>query len=311
VPSKSRKSAAICFLIGILACLSAVQSFGATVMAENEPLIIEGVRTSDVFAFGRPVIVRGMVDHGVLAFGGDIIVEGRVEGDVAVIGGSIIQREGSYIGGDCIIIGGTYHHGKTTPGRNPASVTVMYAGYEQELRELGRNPASFLTPRWSLAYFGQRLLSVLFWFIVSLALSLMMPGVIGRAVTRLKLATLRVALIGAISAGALSLGVPIALRFLPSALGAFVGVMALLLIIFSYLFGRTVIHVETGRWLQRVLFGEKARSESVALLLGAIFWAVALSLPVVWPLIVAGLLVVSLGLALTARYHVSWRHAAR
>jgi hypothetical protein len=45
----------------------------------------------------------------------------------------------------------------------------------------------------------------------------------------------------------------------------------------------------------------------VALLLGTIFWALALSLPYVWPLIGAGLLVASLGLALTARYRVGWK----
>ena len=46
---------------------------------------------------------------------------------------------------------------------------------------------------------------------------------------------------------------------------------------------------------------------SVALLLGAGVWAVFLSLPYVWPLLVAGLLVTSLGLALTARYRLGWK----
>jgi hypothetical protein len=35
-----------------------------------------------------------------------------------------------------------------------------------------------------------------------------------------------------------------------------------------------------------------------------------LSLPYVWPLVVAGLLVTSLGLALTARYRVGWKRGA-
>jgi len=59
--------------------------------------------------------------------------------------------------------------------------------------------------------------------------------------------------------------------------------------------------------LQRRLLPEGKHSESVALLLGAGFWALALSLPYVWPLLVAGLLVTSLGLALTARYRVGWK----
>ena len=37
-----------------------------------------------------------------------MIVEGRVEGDAAAIGGSVFQREGSYIGGDVIVVGGKY-----------------------------------------------------------------------------------------------------------------------------------------------------------------------------------------------------------
>jgi hypothetical protein len=72
----------------------------------------------------------------------------------------------------------------------------------------------------------------------------------------------------------------------------------------SYLFGRVVIHAATGRWLQRVLLAEERRSESVALLLGAAFWAVVLALPYVWPFLVFALVVVSLGLALTARYRL-------
>ncbi|HZT57952.1 MAG TPA: hypothetical protein VFA21_04920, partial [Pyrinomonadaceae bacterium] len=72
--------------------------------------------------------------------------------------------------------------------------------------------------------------------------------------------------------------------------------------------GRVVVNAATGRWLQRVLLREERRSESVALLLGAAFWAVVLALPYVWPFLVVALVVVSLGLALTARYRLSWRH---
>jgi hypothetical protein len=43
------------------------------------------------------------------------------------------------------------------------------------------------------------------------------------------------------------------------------------------------------------------------LLLGVILWVTLASLPYVWPFVIAGLLVVSLGLALTARYRISWK----
>ena len=80
-------------------------------------------------------------------------------------------------------------------------------------------------------------------------------------------------------------------------------------LVVSYVFGRVVIHAATGRWLQRLLLAEKNRSETVALFLGALFWSVVLALPYVWPLLVAGLVVASLGLALTARSRVGWKRA--
>jgi hypothetical protein len=276
---------------------------------EKAPLLIENVEDGDVFGLGQSVIVRGTVKHGVMAFGGDVIVEGTVLGDVAAIGGSVIQREGSRIGGDVIVLGGAYHHGKTAPGRDAASTTIMYAGYEQELRDLSRNPAVFLTPHWSLVYLGQRVLAVLFWFIASLALTAVTPGAVSRAAARLQLASLRVFAIGMMSAIIIVFGVPACLSILPTAVGALLGIAALLLLVVAYLFGRVVVHAATGRWLQRQFFKPEKHSESIALLLGAGFWAVALSLPYIWPFMVAGLLVASLGLALTARHRLNWKRA--
>lgn len=273
------------------------------------PLVFDGVNESDVYGLGRSIIIRGTVKHGAMALGGDVIIEGTVEGDVAAIGGSVIQNEGSRIGGDVIVVGGAYHHGKNAPGRNPGSTTIMYAGYEQELRDLGRNPAALLAPRWSIIYLGQRVLAVLFWFIASLALTAVTPGAVSRAATRLRLTSLRVAATGVLCALVIFFGVPACLSALPTAVGALVGVMALLLLVLAYLFGRVVIHAATGRWLQRQFFKPGRSSESMALLLGAAFWAVALSLPYVWPLVVAGLLVASLGLTLTVRRRVGWKRA--
>jgi hypothetical protein len=287
------------------------QATTAVQAGEKEPLVIENVESGDVFGLGRSVIVRGTVRHGAMAFGGDVIVEGVVEGDVATIGGSVIQREGSRIGGDVIVIGGAYHHGKSAPDRNPKSTTIMYAGYEQELREVIHNPASVLAPRWSLTYLGQRVLAVLFWFIISLAFTAVTPGAVSRAAVRLQLASLRVAAIGLFSSVLLFFGVPACLNLLPTSIGALVGIMAVLLLVVAYLFGRVVIHAATGRWLQRHLLSERKHSDILALLLGAGFWAIALSLPYVWPLVVAGLLVTSLGLALTARARIGWKSAGK
>jgi hypothetical protein len=81
------------------------------------------------------------------------------------------------------------------------------------------------------------------------------------------------------------------------------------LLVVAYLFGRVVIHAATGRWLQRQFFKPEKHSESITLLIGAGFWAIVLSLPYIWPFVVAGLLVASLGLSLTARHRLNWKRA--
>lgn len=304
--------AVLCAVLVAAACACAQTNEAAGQESANEtvaPLVVDGVQAGDVFGLGKSVVVRGSVKQGVVAFGGDVIVEGRVEGDVAAVGGSIVQREGSYIGGDVIVLGGAYHHGKTAPGRNPASTTVMYAGYEEELRRMARDPTALLTPRPSPAFLGQRLLAALFWFIVSLVLTAAAPEAIGRAAARLQMTSLHVAVIGFLSSVVMSFGVLAALRFLPSMLGTLIGIMAILLLVVAHLFGRVVINAATGRWLQRVFAPNGGRSAAVALLLGAIFWTIIISLPYVWLPAIAGLSVTSLGLTLTARHRSGWKHA--
>ena len=268
--------------------------------------VIDGVVNSTVFGLGQSIRITGSVKEGAIAFGGDVIVEGSVDGDVAAIGGSVIQREGSRIGGDVIVLGGIYHHGKAAPGRDPKSATYMYAGYEDELRRVMRDPFSLLRPQLTAAFFGTRLLAVLVWFIISLALTAVMPNTVSRAVARLQLSSLRVAIIALIGTIVIGLGVPLLLLVLPSIIGAPILIMALLLVLVSSLFGRVVIFAATGNWLRRRFFS-RIQLDSVALLLGVVFWVTLESLPYVWPFVIAGLLVVSLGLALTARYRITWK----
>jgi hypothetical protein len=275
---------------------------------DQAPLVVEGLRESDVFGWGQSVVVRGHVRHGVMAFGGDVIVEGIVEGDVATIGGSVVEREGAQVGGDVIVIGGSYRRSPTTEQRHdPTRVSVMFEGFQPELRKIMRNPASALAPQWSIAYLGSRVLAVLFWFIASLVLTAATPGAISRAVTRLQLTNLRVAIIGFLGSVLMTFGVVAGLSVLPTVIGALVGLAALLLLLLAYLFGRVTIQAATGQWVQRKFFPEKYRSESIALLSGTVLWAILLSLPYIWPFVGAGLLVASLGLALTARYRIGWK----
>jgi len=298
----------ITLLGAVLVCMIVAQAQAVSDEHPGDPQakVIEGVVNSTVFGLGQSIRITGAVKEGAIAFGGDVIVEGSVDGDVAAIGGSVIQREGSRIGGDVIVLGGVYHHGKAAPGRDPQSVTIMYAGYEDQLRRVMREPFSVLRPQLSGVFVGTRLLAILVWFIISLALTAVMPNTVSRAVARLQLTSLRVALIGLLGSVVVTVGVFVSLLVLPPIIGAVISLMALLLVIVATLFGRVVIIVATGRWLQR-RFLPRLQSESVTLLLGVSFWVVMASLPYVWPIIIAGLLVTSLGLALTARYRISWK----
>src|SRR6266513_4637121 len=187
---------------------------------DSNARVIDGVSNSTVFGLGQSIRITGSVKEGAIAFGGDVIVEGTVDGDVAAIGGSVIQRDGSRIGGDVIVLGGIYHHGKAAPDRDPKSATIMYAGYEDQLRRVMRDPFSVLHPQFSAVFFGTRLLAILIWFVVALALTAVMPNTISRAVTRLQLTSLRVALIGFLGSVVITLGVLGSLWLLPSIFGA-------------------------------------------------------------------------------------------
>ena len=285
------------------------QSSAAEGKPSESEIVISEVTDSTVFGMGNTVRITGTVKQGAIAFGGDVIVEGTVEGDVAAIGGSVIQQSGATISGDVIVLGGTYKHADDVPKRKSSSMTMMYAGYQPELRNLMRSPTGILRPSWSPGYVGMRLLAILFWFIVALALTAAMPATISRGVTRLQLTSLRVALIGFIGALVIGGGVEACLWMLPQTISVLVGIMALILMLVAWLFGRVVLAAATGRWIQRKYVPIAKHSESVALLLGTTFWVVLTSLPYVWPVVVGVMIVLSLGLALTARYRVGWRRS--
>jgi len=274
---------------------------------DEKVMLIEGVNDSTVFGLGNSIKITGTVKHGAMSLGGDVIVEGVVEGDVATIGGSVIQRSGSRIGGDVIVLGGTYRADDTPANRNPDAKTMMYAGYQQELRDMMRNPTGLFSPRWTPSYLGTRLLVVLFWFVVSLAFTAAMPGTISRGVARLQTTSLRVAAIGLIGVVVLFVGVLLCLWIMPEPIRVLVGLLALLLWLVAGLFGRVILYAATGRWLQRKYVPVGKNSEAVALLLGTSFWVLLTSLPYVWPFMASFILIISFGLALTARYRVNWR----
>lgn len=298
----------IALVVWLLVLMTAVYAQGSgTAKTEENMVVVNGVTDSTVFGIGNSVKITGIVKQGAMSLGGDVIVEGEVEGDVATIGGDVIQLPGSRIGGDIIVLGGTYRAEGTQAPRNSDAVTIMYAGYQEELRDLMRNPTGLFSPRWSPTYFGTRFLVVLFWFIVSLALTAVMPGTISRGVARLQLTSLRVAVIGLIGLVVVFFGVMLSLWIMPEPIRVLIGLLALLLLLVASVFGRVILYAATGRWLQRKYVSFGKNSEAVALLLGTGFWVLLTSLPYVWPFMAAFILIISFGLALTARYRVGWK----
>lgn len=262
----------------------------------------------EVIAFAKTVIIRKHA-KAVFVFGGDVIVEGRVDTDVGVIGGNVIQKEGGYVGGDVIVIGGGYRPESTTPLREAGKETVVFGIFEEELRELGQDPSQILSPALTPAFFAQRVLAVLFWFIVTLAFTTIAPGAVGRAIARTQLSSLKVAGFGLGGLIAAVLAVIAAASFLPEYLSAIVWVMAFLLLILAYVFGRVALQILVGKSVQKLLFPGRKHPESLAMLYGVIVWTALLSLPYVWTFVLLTLFAVGVGLVLTARGGEGWRTA--
>lgn len=276
-----------------------------SVSPEQNTVVVDDASDMEVFAFGKNVIVKQRA-KGVLSFGGDIIIEGRVDGDVAAIGGSVIQRENAYIGGDVIILGGRYRPESTNPLREPSKETVMYAGYEEELRSLSQNPSAIFTPSFTWSFFAQRVLSILFWFVVSLGLTTIAPGAVSRAIARFQLSTLKVIGIGIAAFFAATIGVIGSMSVLPNYLSAIFGLMAFVLLMLAYVFGRVALHLSFGKFIQKRFLSERNQSEAVAILIGVVAWTVLLSIPYLWTLALLALFAAGIGLILTARKNNGW-----
>lgn len=266
---------------------------------DDKTLIVEDAPESEIFALGKTVIIKKSA-KGVLSLGGDVIIEGKVEGDAAAIGGSITQKKGAFVGGEVIIFGGTYRHEDEKPLRNAEKETIVFAVFEDELRDVMQNPSQIFAPSFSWSFFAQRLLSVLFWFLISLALATIAPGAVSRAVARFSLSTLKVFAIGMAGLLLIIVGGTLSLSFLPNYLGAIVGLMAFVLLMLGYVFGRAALQVSIGKRIQKLFLSDKKQSEVVSYLIGAFVITLLLSIPYLWTITLLALLASSLGLVFTA-----------
>ncbi len=275
---------------------------------DGQSLIVDDARDSEVIAFGKNVIVKKHAKL-VFAFGGNVTVEGVVDTDVATIGGSVIQKEGGSIGGDVIVLGGTYSAESKQPLRNAEKETVVIGVFEEELRNFGQNPSAILSPSFTWGFLAQRTLSVLFWFVLTFAVTTISPGGISRAVARFQLSATKVIGIGIAGLLVSSVGIGVIVNLLPGYLGGTLGLMMLFLLILAYIFGRVALQVSLGKLLQRHLVPERNQSETVAILIGVVAWTAILSIPYVWTAALIVLFAASIGLVLTARSGNSWQNS--
>lgn len=276
-----------------------------SISSDNETLIIQEAGDNEIYSLGKTVIIKQSA-KGVLSFGGDVVIEGNVPGDVAVIGGNIIQAENAYIGGDVIVFGGTYQAKSQNPLRNSDKETVIVAVFEDELRELSQNPAQIFSPAFSWSFVAQRLLSILFWFIISMTVTTLAPGAVSRAVARVQLSTLKIIAVGLAFFVSSTIVVISSFSFLPNYLSAIISLMVFVMLMLGYVFGRVTLQVSLGKLLQKWLLPEKRRSETAAILIGVLIWTVILSIPYLWTVGLIILFSASLGLVLTARGSNSW-----
>lgn len=301
-----------CVLLVSLILISCLTAFGAPIVeisfSDDQTTITVGdAPEHEVIAIGKSVIV-GKNAKGVLAIGGDVTVEGHVEGDVATIGGNVIQKEGAYIGGDIIVFGGAYKPEGENPLRAEGKETITFGVFEEELRTLGQNPSQFFAPNFTIGFLAQRLLLVLFWFVLSMIFTTIAPGAVSRAVARIHLSLLKVCALGATTV-LLMIGIIIAGALtLPEHLSVTLGLMSTVILMMGYVFGRVALQVSVGKMLQRRFLPENNRSETLAILIGVLVWTAVLSLPYFWVLALFAIFAVGIGLVLTGRSTPTWQH---
>lgn len=287
-------------IVVMILSAAAFASAAFTTSPDGEALEVHDSPEMQVIAVAKGVVVKKSAKD-VFVFGGDVVIEGSVSGDVAVIGGSITQKEGAFIGGDVIVIGGAYKPESDQPLRTAGKETIIFGILEDELRELGRNPGSILSPSITPAFFAQRILSALFWFVVTLGFATIAPGAVSRAIARTKLSPAKVVGLGL---GGIILSLVIvsgASGYLPEYLGVVVWLMTVGLLLLAYLFGRVTLQLSLGKYIQKRFLPNFKHNETIAILIGVVVWTVLLSLPYVWTLAVLALFAAGVGLVLTAR----------
>lgn len=295
---------AFCLIFCFAVSVSAGPEF--SISADGKTMTIENAPEMQVIAVAKDVTVRGEAKE-VFSWGGNVTVEGRVDGDVAAFGGNVIQKDGAFIGGDVIVIGGDYQPESKEPLRVAGRETIVIGVFEEELRETAQNPSQLFAPEFSWTFLAQRILSLLFWFVITMVVATIAPGAVSRASTRFQLSTLKVLGLGLVGFVVVTVGTILSVGVLPEYLSVIFAMMALALLMLAYVFGRVAMQVSLGRYLQRLMPGNANRSEALAIFIGSLAWALLLSVPYVWTLALLTLFAAGIGLVVTARPVNPWK----
>ncbi len=279
-----------------------------TTSDDQTTVIVNDAPEQDVIAIGKSVVVQKRAKS-VLAVGGDIVVDGRIEGDVETIGGNVIQKENGYIGGDVIVIGGTYRSESEAPLREAGKETIVFGVFEEELRSFGQDPAGILSPNFSIAFVAQRLIIALFWFVITLVFTTLAPGAVGRGVARINLSYLKVTAIGAAAFIGVAIGIASGTLFLPDYAAATLALMGTLILFLGFVFGRVVLQVSLGKLIQKHFLAGSNQSETLGILIGVLGWTLLLSLPYVWVAAMFVIFASGVGLVLTGKTSSRWQNA--
>jgi hypothetical protein len=135
------------------------------------------------------------------------------------------------------------------------------------------------------------------------------PGAVGRAVSRIRLSTLKISALGSVVFIGTIVAIVGSLSVLPDFLSATLGLMGLAMILLGYVFGRVALQVTVGKLLQKRFLSDANRSETLATLLGVVVWTILLSVPYLWVIALFSVFAVGIGLVLTARSSNVWQKA--
>ncbi len=275
-----------------------------TTSDDGQTMTINDAPEMQVIAIAKTVVVKGNAKE-VFTWGGDIVVEGRVTGDVASFGGSVIQKSSGYIGGDVIVIGGSYRSEAEEPLREAGRQTVVFGVFEEELRSFAQDPSQMFAPDLSTSFLVQRLISIIFWFVITILFATIAPGALSRSSVKVQLMPLKViglGFVGLVLVVAFSIAV---LGLLPESVSSIAALMSFLFVFLAYGFGRIVIHLMVGKLVQRRFRSVLGSSNAVAVLIGVVFMTLLISIPYLWPLVVVAFFAAGLGLMFTSRMDVS------